>query len=197
MTEEDKVQLAALNKRVFEGEELSGQLKELHDHLRAILPAKGTAREGISRAEAKLIAQEVVEEILKKQQEENDDIFRGGLHVGILWSFGQGVLLNLSYIFWLDSSSHSKLSTTSNGAHSSSILCSEPQSKKLISSSREVEGSSLQSGASISFTEAPPRCSRVSINTSPSQCVEGPQSWYYQHTQSTSNELKRRHKSSS
>ena len=45
MTEEEKVQLAALNKRVFEGEELSGQLKELHDHLkatdRAILPAKG------------------------------------------------------------------------------------------------------------------------------------------------------------
>ena len=45
MTKEEKVQLAALNKRVFEGEELTGQLKELHDHLkakdRAILPAPG------------------------------------------------------------------------------------------------------------------------------------------------------------
>ncbi len=45
MTEEEKAQLAALNKRVFEGEELTGQLKELHDHLkakdRAILPAPG------------------------------------------------------------------------------------------------------------------------------------------------------------
>jgi len=43
MTEEEKVQLAALNKRVFEGEELTGQLKELHDHLkaRAILQAPG------------------------------------------------------------------------------------------------------------------------------------------------------------
>ena len=45
LTEEEKVQLAALNKRVFEGEELTGQLKELHDHLkakdRANLPAPG------------------------------------------------------------------------------------------------------------------------------------------------------------
>ena len=128
MTEEEKVQLAALNKRVFKGEELSGQLKELHDHLkaRAILPAPGnylhpvyfiisfshphsifsisvfylllmnfiwwdnffdcftgTAREGISEAEVERIAQEVVEKIFKKQQEEKDDIFRGGLHVFI------------------------------------------------------------------------------------------------------------------
>jgi hypothetical protein len=45
MTEEEKVQLAALSKRVFDGEELAGQLKELHDHLkakeRAIFPAQG------------------------------------------------------------------------------------------------------------------------------------------------------------
>eukprot|EP00597_Dinobryon_sp_UTEXLB2267_P007098 CAMPEP_0170084740 /NCGR_PEP_ID=MMETSP0019_2-20121128/19839_1 /TAXON_ID=98059 /ORGANISM="Dinobryon sp., Strain UTEXLB2267" /LENGTH=162 /DNA_ID=CAMNT_0010300935 /DNA_START=32 /DNA_END=520 /DNA_ORIENTATION=+ len=47
MTEEEKVQLAALNRRVFGGEELAGQVKELHDHLkakdRAILPAPGTS----------------------------------------------------------------------------------------------------------------------------------------------------------
>jgi len=45
MTEEEKAQLAALNRRVFDGEELAGQVKELHDHLKtmdiAILPAPG------------------------------------------------------------------------------------------------------------------------------------------------------------
>ena len=34
MTEEDKVHLAALNLRVFNGEELASQLRDLHDHLK-------------------------------------------------------------------------------------------------------------------------------------------------------------------
>lgn len=36
MTGKEKDQLAVLNKRVFNGEELTGQLKDLHDHLKNI-----------------------------------------------------------------------------------------------------------------------------------------------------------------
>jgi len=35
MTENEKGYLAALYKRVFDGEELKGQFKDLHDHLKA------------------------------------------------------------------------------------------------------------------------------------------------------------------
>ena len=44
MTEEEKAQLVALNRRVFGGEELAGQIKELHDHLKALRAILSTAQ---------------------------------------------------------------------------------------------------------------------------------------------------------